>query len=143
MSMEIVDLSGVSEEKNSDTPRNIKAGPDDFIGVGFCQTGKDAGLTVILNRNDRPPKQTLYYYVQSLPGTRGKVDENEPLALEFERACKEWSEVVPITFKRTRVRENEDFYIRTANADEERERVTLIAEAFFWSDTDQKVMSLS
>jgi hypothetical protein len=121
---------------------HIPATPDDFKG-SWCQTGIDSGLAVAQGDNDYPTKPQLTYYIQSLPGTRGQVSRDDRLALTFQEACDEWSKYVPITFVRTLDQNTDyDFKIRTADQNEEMEKVTSVAEAFFWSDVNAKVLKV-
>lgn len=122
-------------------PNHLCSPPDDFNGQ-WCQTGSDHSLAVAQGDTDYPPKKHLTYYVKSLPLTRGAVHPQHPMALNFQRACETWSAHIPITFERVFVEDGADFKIRTANAHEESEKTTSVAEAFFWSDVNAKVVKV-
>lgn len=122
--------------------------PTDFKGA-ICQTGNNCEPSIIKSLRDFPPKKNLDYYVQSLPSatgkhTGGKVSCNDPLIIEFQRACDEWTKYTQITFRRTTNKAEADFMIRSANLSEEKEKSKkLVADAFFWSDDDEiKVLKI-
>lgn len=114
---------------------------DDFNGE-FCTTGVDCQLAVASHLGDFPKKSELLYYVKSLPGTFGLVSWDSHLVVPFQMACDEWQKCTGIKFIRTDRQNLADFIIRTANADEESERHNLIAESFFWSSKEKKVLKV-
>eukprot|EP01125_Pyxidicula_operculata_P018041 TRINITY_DN6384_c0_g2_i1.p1 TRINITY_DN6384_c0_g2~~TRINITY_DN6384_c0_g2_i1.p1 ORF type:complete len:229 (+),score=16.40 TRINITY_DN6384_c0_g2_i1:3-689(+) len=132
----------MTESNHTNQPEFLeKTSPDDFHGI-FCRTGLDSSLAVSKGCEDYPKSKHLKYYIRSLPGTRGRVSVDNKMAKIFQRACNEWTIVSGVSFERVDEQWNCDFLVRTANEDEEEERPSQVAEAFFWSDPDKKVLIL-
>jgi hypothetical protein len=130
----------------------VSIAPNDFNGM-LCRTGTDCQLSVAVHALDFPSKETLLYYVQSIPFTSypqktafagGIVPSDTYLVREFQKACNKWTEYTGIKFERTYDKEASDFRIRMANTNEEEEKKNLVADAFFWSypENDLKILRI-
>lgn len=61
---------------------------------------------------------------------------------EFQNACNVWEEFTGVKFQRTMNEEESNFIIRAATEIEEVEKHKLVAEAFFWSSQNKKVLAV-
>lgn len=126
---------------------------DDF----FLRHCKEAGITVIPTpksdfnhcfcdvetRVDTPTTQRLYYYVQSMPGYVGTIAKDNPLVMDFQMACDEWTKHIDITFERVMSRHNiHHFKIRCATKVEEEESSTTSVMNYFIANDDIGVLCL-
>ena len=115
----------------------------------ICGTECNQELAVAFHGNDKCTHPILYYYVRSITNW-GKVSKGNTLVKEFQKAADEWHCHTNIRFVRVFLNESryhtEDdlvidaphFVIRSANRDEEDEKKTWIASAFFWSSLNEK-----
>lgn len=123
-------------------PAEMKLSKDNFNGI--CKTGINASLAVAYGEMDKVPLSVLLYYVQSVPGTTGRVSKDNLMVKSFQEACDAWTEVTGIKFIKVASKsEAYHFIIRTANADEEKENINEVAHFFFGVLVEVEIVRLS